>query len=315
MAMSLEDRDKDVIRLIYTHGGILHRSQIKQFHWVGKSDRAITIRLTDILCAHNYLAHNIQILKRDEHGEVVKDAAGKVEYERNDDEEHPETKAYYWLGWRGAIWIAQELGHRISMPETCSEIEQNRLQKQLESLGIFWSPEPAWKRVEHDRMLADVQIAIEIATSKAGLKIEDWMHENFFRHQPTSYANYPDAYFAISDSTLHPGKAARFLLELDRATHNYSTLANKFKEGLALLRSASFRNISGSNIGMYAIVTDVTTNESRANGIIETIRNEFGEDAKLFLVTTIDQVKANDPLGPIWINVGRQQIRGLLEER
>lgn len=306
MAMNLQERDHQILRMVYDHGGILHKSILKAEFWPNASSDAAKKRLTDILCLHHYLAHN-EIVK-------AKDEANKDVVIYDGDIEHPEAKDYYWLGWRGAIWIAQDKGHAIDMPETCSKEQQEVLKRQLASLNITWRPNPIWKRILHDRNIIGVHLAIAQAIKDSpNLKMSEWIHEDFFRLHAMQQNHYPDAYFFITDSQDHPGLKARFLLEIDRTNHDLTTLVDKLTAGVAFLRSAEFAAISSAKAGRYLIVLD---SQERMRHLIEKVRTELAEDAYVFLFSTFGEVtKSNPVLAPIWLAGDSGQPQLMLKER
>ena len=316
--MKLEDRDQHIMRLIYSCGGILHKDQILKSHSPdGKllfpSEGSLTKRLTEVLCKHNYLAKPRKIKTKTEDGKVV------IDIDDCRDHKAPAAMGCYWLGWRGAVWFAQDQGHKIATPEEMNEAEQERLSKQLAKLGIVWNPEPDWSRIPHNLNVADIHITITLAVKdQLNLKIEDWINEGYFRLKPDKFIQYPDSYFAISDTTRHgqktPYQAARFLLEVDKGGHPHNRLVEKFKAGLQFLQSSEFKKVSGANAGRYLFVTD--RDESRINEARTRLKAELPDHAYFFLFTTFDQVKASNPLtDPIWVSAGSEAKQTLFEER
>lgn len=294
--VELTDRDKRILRFIHGYGGLVHKAHIEAREF--PSEDSARKRL-DLLVSNEYLARPRKI----------KDPDKDIDIDEGRD--HPDSQGCYWLGWRGAIWVAQDQGKNIESVEELDSSQFTALQKQLTKLGFLWQSQPNWGTILHELQLVEVHTAIEKATqSQPDLAIAEWIHENQFRAQPMNFSQYPDAYLAITDRRNHPNAAARFLLEIDRTTHPRDRLMSKLRDSIALLRSPEFSAMTGSNSGRFVLILN---SKSRLEDIHKKIKQEFGESAYLFLFGLFDEVKT-DPLGSIWLSGHKTERAGFLTE-
>ena len=294
--VKLTDRDKRILRFIHDYGGLVNKSHIEAREF--PSEDSARKRL-DLLVSNNYLTRPRKIKDPDKGIDI------------DEARDHPNCQGCYWLGWRGAIWVAQDQGKVVNFPEEPDSDQLTTLQKRLAKLGFLWRSQPNWDTILHELRLVEVHLAIEIATKlQPGLAIAEWIHEDQFRAQPLNFSQYPDAYVAITDKKNHSGAAARFLLEIDRTTHPHNRLLAKLQDGIKLLRSPEFRNLTGSNDGRFALVLD---SKPRLEEIHKKTTQEFGDLAYLFLFSTFDEVNT-DPLGAIWLSGHKTEKAELLVE-
>ncbi|MGA7193344.1 MAG: hypothetical protein WBW94_06900, partial [Anaerolineales bacterium] len=108
----------------------------------------------------------------------------------------------------------------------------------------------------------------------------------------------PDAYFVIEDEKRRiSGEPyrARFLLELDNATHdNPSFGLEKALSGAAYIESSAYKKRFGSSSGCWLVVT--TAGEKRMSNLMEQTKEKVGKRADLFYFTTFEDLKKGNLL-------------------
>ena len=124
---------------------------------------------------------------------------------------------------------------------------------------------------------------------------------------------YPDSYFLIVDEQrLTQGSLARarFLLELDNATHSRNRFGReKVAPGLMYIKSAAYKARFGDNSGKWLVVT---TGGTRMEHLMRRTEKVAKEQAGAFLFTTLDQLREGNVLTqPIWHQVGRSGTKPL----
>ncbi|MDH3944509.1 MAG: hypothetical protein OEV06_10490, partial [Anaerolineae bacterium] len=92
---------------------------------------------------------------------------------------------------------------------------------------------------------------------------------------------------------------ARFLLELDNATHdNTSFGVEKIAAGAAYIRSLKYKKRFGANTGRWLMVT---TGEKRMRNLMEQTTHCMDDDAQIFYFTTVEHLREKDPFrDPVW---------------
>ncbi len=126
----------------------------------------------------------------------------------------------------------------------------------------------------------------------------------------------PDAYFEIVDENLktsgRPHKA-RFLLEMDMATHDNPSFGKyKALPGVAYIKSAAYKARFGSNHGIWLVVT--TGGERRLSNLIRQTEERVGEDARMFFFATFNKVLSSNVLiSPVWHQAGSSQPMPLIK--
>ena len=215
--MRFQDRDGDILQAIYDYDGILAGRHLKQLFWSDKSSRAMLGRLS-------LLYHNAYLDKPSEEQQRTK----------------PIPERVIWLGWRGILWVASQRNIKVEAPQGDNEYQLRLLQRNLREQGIRWLREPRWIQLKHDLAVVDFRLAVEKAIAELpSLTLEKWISEGVFRSE-TDVVDYtvtgrdgkprkkrkgviPDSFFLIVDALRKirgdPARA-RFLLELDEATHD-----------------------------------------------------------------------------------------------
>ena len=201
----------------------------------------------------------------------------------------------------------------------------------LRKQGFHWMREPRWIQLEHDLAVVDLRLHLQKSLlDHSSLTLSEWLHEGVFRSQ-TDVMEYevegnggtrrvkkgvcPDAYFVIDDEqrkkTGQPYRA-RFLLELDNATHdNPSFGLEKALPGAAYIGSSAYKQRFGHNTGRWLIVT--TAGERRMENLMHQTEEKVGRRAELFYFTTFDQVKAcNLITAEIWLQGGTRKPSSLI---
>ena len=97
--MRFQERDGEIINSIYYFGdGLLAQRQAKYLHFPNVSLRAMQKRISK-LCQNNYLQR-----------------ATHSHWKTN-----PVPEQIYWLGWRGALWIAEQNDVEVEFPRNSGE--------------------------------------------------------------------------------------------------------------------------------------------------------------------------------------------------
>ena len=135
--MSFQERDGKLLHKIHQYE-IMPRRYIKDLFWPDASWRAMEMRLS-------LLYHNGYIDWADEQQRRI----------------HALPESIVWLGWRGAIWIANQNGIYVKQPKTFTEHQMRNLSKNLRRKGFRWLREPRWIQLAHDLNVVDFRIAIE----------------------------------------------------------------------------------------------------------------------------------------------------------
>jgi hypothetical protein len=304
--MRFQERDGELLSAIYRYDGVLAKRQVKELFWPNASWRAMEMRLS-LLYHQGYL-----------------DWPGLDAWRTND---IPEPIC--WLGWKGALWIAGRLGVDVAISGVPSEAHLHRLENTLHTQGVRWVREPRWSQLAHDVTIVDIRRAVEEAVRTVStLTLETWVAEGIFRTR-TDVVEYvarggkkrkgvrPDGYFVLLDERRRkqglPARA-RFLLEVDMATHDIGSFADeKVLAGRAYVRSQAYGVRFGDNSGRWLVVT---TTDIRRDNLMHQTHQVVGTDTQMFLFTTLGQVmQANILTAPIWWQAGSETPMPLFAEK
>ena len=306
--MRFQKRDGEIMSAIYEYDGVLAFRHLKQMFWAkAEYDRATLARLAKLIKSR-YLTK-------------------PTSYQRKT---QPIPEPIYWLDWRGIMWVAAQSGTEVEIPANQRENQMRKLAKHLRDHGIRWLREPRWQQLVHDLAVVDFRLSVEKATKALpALQLEEWIHESEFRsdgdtteYQITgrdgqrtraSKEVYPDSYFVVVDKQrLAQGllARARFLLELDNATHaNIRFGREKVAPGLAYIQSPAYRARFGDNSGRWLIVT---TGQVRMKNLRRQAKQVAGSGAKAFFFTTLKQLETGNLLiEPIWQRGERSDLVSL----
>jgi hypothetical protein len=307
-AMRFQERDVAILQAIHDFDGVLARRHIKQMFWSGKSSQAMETRLSK-------LYHNGYLDWPDEEQRRFK----------------PIPEPLVWLGWRGAMIVAREKGIDVPPLTRKNENQMRLLQANLRKHGIRWLREPNWYQAQHDLAVVDFRMAVERSVSKVPyIALERWILESEFRAEPdriefTFKGNKgtlrkkakgvcPDGFFCLIDKNRRTEGApykARFLLEMDMATHdNPSFGIEKAAAGAAYIKSDLYRQRFGANAGRWLIVT---TSEIRMKNLMRQTKQRVKRFTHLFFFTTLDQLGSENILtDPIWQQVDDGDTKSLI---
>jgi hypothetical protein len=124
---------------------------------------------------------------------------------------------------------------------------------------------------------------------------------------------YPDSYFSLHRLVQGTQTRARFLLELDNASHpNERFGREKILPGLAYLKSSQYSARFGDNSGRWLVVT---TGKIRMRNLMRQTLQMAGTGSRVFLFATLDQIGTCDILTrPVWWRVGCSKPIPLLAE-
>lgn len=309
--MWFQERDGQIVAATYAYGGILARRHIQHLFWPDKSLRALQKRLSPLV-ANGYLARPTK----------------EQWYTK------PIPEAVYWLGAQGILWLAGQSGLKFEGEFThpLNENRQRKLEKQCRQGGLAWLREPKWFQLSHDLAIVDFRLRVEAALSEMdSFSLEEWHNEHHFRADldviewevsnrdgTTSKVKKgicPDGAFTLVNHQRQgrgePARA-RFLLELDGATHSNPKFGrDKVAAGIAYIKSPQYKKRFGANTGRWLVVT-------RGNKRLENLMRQTNQvigsaSPPLFYFTTMDRVQAaNVLIDPIWWQPGYERPVALL---
>ena len=301
--MRFQGRDGHLLLMIFAYDGFLAFRHLKQVFWPGATDRAAQRRLAKLV-KNAYLDKPTPQQRRTQ----------------------PIPEPIYWLGWKGILWVAAQMGVVVEPPANEGENQMRKLARRLRDQGIRWLREPRWIQISHDLAIVEIRIAVERAVEGVpGLGLEMWLHESEFRsdgdtvkYRITDRDNkvgwvekrvYPDSFFVIEDrhrAAQGELARARLLLEVDNATHPNNRFGQqKVAPGLAYIRSPEYAARFGSNTGRWLVVT---TGQRRMRNLMRQTHQVAGTGAGVFLFTTFDQLETGNVLtDPVWWQVGRKE--------
>ncbi len=310
IVMRFQERDGALLQAIYDNDGVLTRRHIRSLFWNDKTIRPMERRLSKLRHAE-YINWPSSIQRKTK----------------------PIPEPICWLGWKGILYIAGKSGFEIEPPTRVNENQLRSLQERLRKTGIRWTREPRWQQLEHDIEVIDFRYAVERSIGElTGLSLEDWIPEGVFRSnmdkvdfqfinregkaQKRSKGVCPDGYFVIVDEERKAqGKPcrARFLLELDMATHdNPSFGIEKAAAGAAYIHHPSYKVRFGSNSGRWLVVT---TGEVRMKNLMRQTLQNTKADSNLFLFSTFERVMQHNLFNtPIWMKCGETEGSYLISE-
>lgn len=289
--MRFQARDAEILHAIHAYDGMLARRQIKQIFWPQASVQAMERRLS--LLYHTGYINMPNFEQR------------RI---------HPIPEPVVWLGWRGIIYVASQMGVELDPPNPVNENRLRRLEKQAREASFRWQREPRWSQLAHDIAVNDFRLAVEQAANHwPSLSLGEWVSEGeFFSNMDTvSVANKtqarkkgvrPDGFFVLIDHLRQidnsPAKA-RFLVELDNSTHPLNRFGrDKALPGLAYIRSSAYRQRFGFNSGRWLVVCK---SKARMVNLKRQTEKVLGKQAAVFLFATMEQITPNTVLNaPIW---------------
>jgi hypothetical protein len=307
--MKFQPRDSDMLQAIQKNEGILARRQLKALFWPDKSWRAMEQRLAKLFQA-GYICW-----------------PGKEQYKTN-----PIPEAICWLGWRGALFIAGEMGIEVDPPKGDNEYQLRILENKLHKKGFHWVREPRWSLLEHDLAIIDFRMAIETAIKDdSSLSLVKWISENEFRSYndtvtieikkikrqdiPIQKKVFPDGYVEIVNETLEKiGQPSRmrFLLEFDMGTHDTQRFGReKVLPGVEYIQSPIYKSRFGSNSGYWLIIAK--GGSTRIKNLLFQVKKNAGLNARLFFFASLNELQGKNPLtSPIWLQANKTEPRSLL---
>ena len=290
--MRFQVRDEYLLRTIYECGGVMAKRQIKELFWPDKTWRAMEKRLSKLY-----------------HQGYIEWPA--LEHWRK----QPIPEPVCWLNWNGVLLLSKSYGLDVEPIKNANENQFRKLEKSLRGQGFHWMREPRWIQLEHDLAIVDVRLLLERSIQECtSLKFGMWLHEGIFRSdmdvvefdfegrdgamRKMKRGVCPDAYFVIYDEKRRISQEpyrARFLLELDNATHdNPSFGLEKALSGAAYIESSAYKKRFGSNSGRWLVVT--TAGTKRMNNLMEQTREKVGKRADLFYFATFEDLKKGNLL-------------------
>lgn len=292
--MRFQERDSEILSAIHKYDGLLAKRQVKALFWPQASLQAMERRLS-LLYHTSYL--------------------NMPDFEQR--RIHPISEPIVWLGWRGILFVASQIGIEVEPPKPVNENQLRRLEKRLREAGVRWQREPRWSQLAHDIAVNDFRQTVEQAADRwPSVSLEDWIPEGDFltnmdtitvsRADKQRKGVRPDGFFILVDHLRQidnsPAKA-RFLLELDNSTHPLNRFGrDKALSGLAYIRSSAYKKRFGFNSGRWLVVCKSLV---RMRNLKMQTEKVLGSQASNFLFTTFDKVKPTTVLNlPIWLRGG-----------
>jgi hypothetical protein len=267
--MVLQPRDQEIIKAVYEFR-VISRQQLQQLFDMNGA-RRMNQRLRK-LYDHKYLSRNFLHNNRGS------------------------AKAIYYLGPRGAILVADELGVDLNVIK--------RKQKATSRLHELF--------LDHALGLNDIRIAFNLGlANRPGMDLECWINDNDCQQQYHAVVHgrdvikrfRPDGYFRI----VCQGKLYSCFVEFDRSTMTIGRFAGKVHSYIDFGSMGYYQKRFGVR---YFRVLVVTKTAERLNNLKKAVGSVTD---KLFWFTTIDQITPNTVFGPIWQRVGKQELYPLIE--
>jgi len=305
-----QPRDYQVLLAIHNHDGVVARRHLKYMFWREKSWRAMERRLS--------------LLK----------VNGYIEWPSLDQRKiNPIPEPVVWLGWKGALVLAGKAGIELNEPVKINEYHLRKLDRDLRERGFHWLREPRWIQLKHDLTVTDLRFWIkESLNNIENMELEEWVNESMFRIQ-TDFVEFevksnkddlwvkkrrgicPDGYFTVIDKerlARNESHTARFLLEVDMATHDHLSFGiEKAAAGAAYIQTKQFRDRFGSNIANWLFIT---TGQTRMKNLILESSQRVPNHASIFYFTTMENMpKSNFFTDPIWRKAGHQGFVPLIK--
>lgn len=307
--MRFQARDGAILQAIYEYDGVLARRHLKDMFWPTFSKQAMERRLS-LLYHNGYLNWPSNTQRRTK----------------------PIPEPIVWLGWRGVKYVSGQAGVTVKHPSNPGERQLRLFDRRLLEQGIHWQREPRWSQLFHDLAVVDFRLTVEAAISRLpSFHIETWIPEGAFLSQTDvvdfTYAGIngktrkgrkgvrPDGYFILVDrlrETKGSPARARFLLELDNATHPQERFGrDKVAAGLAYIRSQAYKTRFGYNSGRWLVVCP---GERRMYNMKRQAEFVVDRGATAFYFSTFDQIKPETVLtDPIWYRGGCDNPQPLLQ--
>jgi len=307
--MRFQDRDARILRAVQDYGGLLAKRQIKALFWSGKSKRAMQSRLSKLK------------------------ANGYIDWPSSNQRKcNPIPEPVIWVGWRGALYLANTGNRKVEPPKSGNENQLRFLERRLRREGFYWLREPRWSQLSHDLTLIDIRMKIEDDLKTIPhLMLDTWINESAFRSnmdrvnftykdrngntQQRKRGVIPDGFFRVIDSKRkkkgEPYKA-QFLLEVDMATHSNRRFSiEKTTAGAAYISSKLYKDRFGSNSGRWLVVT---TSDIRMRHLMEHSCKKLAKDKQLFYFTTLPSMfSGNVFTETIWQVCGETKTKRLVE--
>ena len=305
MGMRLQARDESLLWTIYETGdGVLPRRYIHSGFWPHSTEDAMRKRL-----------HKLE-------------QAGYIKWPTKEEYHSwgiPESIVQ--LDWRGIIWIATQYGVEVDEPQAINESRRRILKKKLLRHGISWRRHYT-RNILHDLQVLDFRLAVADAVNRSPrFELETWITERRLRvrQDRVTYSVkgkngvvkkqergvIPDGVFILKDE--YRQRRARFLLELDMATHsNRCFVDDKVLPYAAYITSPVYLENYGANSGCWLVV--VAAGERRLENLLHQTEKAAGDDTELFLFTSLSRLQGKNVLtAPIWEQPGRSEPMPLVQ--
>lgn len=311
MDISLQQRDRDLLRAIHDFDGVLSRRQVREMFWPDAvSSGPMDKRLAKL------------------HREKFIAKPSRQDYQRL---AIPEQ--IIWLEWQGIMIVSEMNGIELYKPKSSSEYELRKVERSVRGSGLRWLRRPRYIQLEHDLAVNDFRMKVlKDVDEIPQLSLEIWIPEGAFlskmdvifykakteKGDATAMKRgiRPDAYFVIlnDEQRLKSGLPAkyRFLLELDNANHLVKRFGvEKAAAGVAYLRSDAYKKRFGSG-GRWLVVT---TGETRRKNLALEAKRQLGKYSYAMKFSTAGEVESGNVwTSRIWWEPGRQSALSFFGE-
>src|SRR5687768_7365827 len=139
-AMRFQERDNQILFALDDYGGVLARRHLQVMFWPEASLRAMLKRFS-LLVEQNYLARPSRYHWKTE----------------------PIPEAIYWIGWRGAMWLAEQRDIEVDPPKNTGENQIRKFHRSLRERGMRWLREPKWSKLKHDLLSVDFRLVLQMS--------------------------------------------------------------------------------------------------------------------------------------------------------
>jgi len=289
--MRFQDRDGEILKALHKYG-MLTRRHLKEMFFPNTSWRAMEKALSRL----------------HEHGYIVWPT--RQQYQTT-----PGSEPLVWLGWRGILWVARQLGSDVEAPATESKTQLRQFEKRLREQGIRWWL-PNFNQLRHDVAIVDFRLSVERAAAQVPwLTLIGWIGERELRRHK---GVVPDGYFLIVDENRRQQgnpAGAPLLLEVDEATQPVASRfgPEKVAPYLAFIHSPEYQARFGHQSGCWLVIT---TGDRRRDNLLKQTEQTLGAGATAFRFSTFEAVNKTENVltDPIWWQAGQLGPTALFSE-
>lgn len=303
-----QKRDDDILMAIQDVGdGTLARRHLKSMFWADKSLRAMQ-----------------KVMSRLYRRELIYRTT--VRYHQI---KQPRSEPVYWLGWRGILRVAGQIGvDELYEPKNDGENQMRILERELRRQGIRWVREPPTVgKLEHHFTAVDFRLMVQRAVDELPSVSVAWINESIFRSPKMDKVKFtfkerdgrlvkaergvcPDGALLLCDAVRERrGESHELLLlvEIDIGTHPVRSRFASYKAApyAAYIGSPAFRARFGTDADTADWLIVTKGKDRRMRHLMDQTQQTVGQGAQWFLFTTWDRLKGVNVLtAPVWHRAG-----------